>query len=159
LNILVEPSHSLIPTKVGGVVADLFDPRSRGFPMSIFATASFSSGLGQLVSGFIVPIKGWRWIYWHQLIINGCLMLAIFLFFRETRGPVLLGRKAKALNALLQNERSPETSPGPFTTRVQWKVEEEEKRNSVRHMISSSLTLPFCEFISLNPLSYFIFDG
>jgi MFS family permease len=146
--------------KVGGVVTDLYNPRSRGFPMSIFATASFSGGLGQLVSGFIVPVRGWRWIYWHQLIINGCLMLVIVLFFKETRGPVLLSRKARALNLLLQRERSTKSSPNPSlrceekgrTIEVRWKVEEDEKRQSIQHMIKSSLTLPFCEPTSLNTL-------
>jgi MFS family permease len=121
--------------------------------MSIFATASFSGGLGQLVSGFIVPVMGWRWIYWHQLIINGCLMLVIALIFKETRGPVLLSRKAKALNALLEHERLPESPPDPFllpdeksrNVQVRWKVEEDDKRASIRHMIKTSLTLPFCE--------------
>jgi hypothetical protein len=48
-------TFALINTqKVGGVVTDLFDPMTRGIPMSFFATASFSGGLGQLVSGYIV---------------------------------------------------------------------------------------------------------
>ena len=158
--ILAEIALSLIPAKVGGVVTDLFNPRSRGFPMSIFATASFSGGLGQLVSGFIVPVRGWRWIYWHQLIINGCLMLVIALFFKETRGSVLLSRKARALNLLLQHERSAKSSPDSSirseekgrTVKVRWKVEEDEKRQSIPHMIKSSLTLPFREPTPLNTL-------
>lgn len=87
-------------------------------------------------------------------------MVAIILFFKETRGPVLLSRKAKALNALLRHERLSETSPDLFlgskekgcTARVQWKVEEDEKRASISHMIKSSLTLPFCESITMGSL-------
>ncbi len=80
-------------------------------------------------------------------------MLVIALFFKETRGPVLLSRKAKALNALVQHGRLPRGSPDPSITSqekgrnvdVRWKVEEDENRASIRHMIKSSLTLPFCE--------------
>jgi hypothetical protein len=87
-------------------------------------------------------------------------MLVIALFFKETRGPVLLSRKARALNSLLQHERSYESSPDPSlrseekgcTVEVRWKVEEDDKRQSIRRMIKSSLTLPFCEPTSLNAL-------
>jgi hypothetical protein len=81
-------------------------------------------------------------------------MLVIVVFFKETRGPVLLGRKARALNALLQNPPNQSLRSGEkcCTVDVLWKVEEDEKRESIRHMIKSSLTLPFCELIPLNPL-------
>src|SRR5437762_9084170 len=104
--------------------------------MSIFATASFSGGLGQLVSGFVVQAKGWRWIHWHQLIINGVLMLCIAVIFKETRGPVLLSRKAKVLNKLDTNL----TIYGEVEKHIIWKVKEDEERASISGMIKISLT-------------------
>lgn len=56
---------SMFSTMVGGIIADLYQPHERGIPMSIFATASFSGGMGQLVSNFVLEPLGWRWIYWH----------------------------------------------------------------------------------------------
>jgi MFS family permease len=145
-------------------VTDLFDPMSRGIPMSFFATASFSGGLGQLVSGYIVASTSWRWIYWHQLIINGILNLAIAIFFKETRGPVLLSRKAKALNTITAvsngipsaTSKSLATSTSKsfadftpsLTTQTHWRVESDEQRATVSQMIKLSLTRPFCKFIS-----------
>jgi len=87
-------------------------------------------------------------------------MLVIALFFKETRGSVLLSRKARALNLLLQHERSAKSSPDSSirseekgrTVKVRWKVEEDEKRQSIPHMIKSSLTLPFREPTPLNTL-------
>lgn len=136
--------------------------------MSFFATATFSGGLGQLVSGYIVASTSWRWIYWHQLIINGMLMLAIAIFFKETRGPVLLSRKAKALNTITEVfkvipsatskslESSTSMSLADFTpypnTQTHWRVESDEQRAKISRMIKLSLTRPFCEFISFRTL-------
>lgn len=141
-----KPCYRANLKKVAGVATDLFDPMSRGVPMSIFATASFSGGLGQLVSGFVVAAKGWRWIHWHQLIINGILMLLIALLFRETRGPVLLSRKAQALNAHEQTTREKREDrlvPYPKSA-ISWKVKGDEDRTNLKRMIKLSLTRPFC---------------
>ncbi|KAK0744962.1 major facilitator superfamily domain-containing protein [Apiosordaria backusii] len=130
---------STFSTMVGGVIADIYQPHERGIPMSLFATASFSGGMGQLVSNFIFESKGWRWIYWHQLLINIFLMVLIALFFQECRGPVLLSKRAKILNSVgfaAYNERS----PPPHIT---WKVKEEEERATLKQMIRISLTRPF----------------
>ncbi|PMD21220.1 MFS general substrate transporter [Hyaloscypha hepaticicola] len=139
--------------KFGGVVTDLFDPMSRGIPMSFFATAAFSGGLGQLVSGYIVASSSWRWIYWHQFIINGILMLAIAIFFKETRGPVLLSRKAKALNTITEVSKDFISFPN---TQTHWRVESDEQRAKISRMIKLSLTRPFCELISFRKLHILI---
>src|SRR5436853_1994757 len=110
--------------------------------MSLFATAAFAAEFGQLVSGFLVE-KGWRWIHWHQLIVNGGLMIAIAVVFEETRAPVLLSRRAKTLN-----DAPPSTSTpmgGVSGTRTHWKVKEDEERATIKQMLLTSVTRPFCE--------------
>lgn len=110
--------------------------------MSLFATAAFSAEFGQLVSGFLVE-KGWRWIHWHQLIVNGALMIAIALVFEETRAPVLLSRRAKMLNDAPPSTSTP--TGGVSGTRTHWKVKEDEERATIKQMLLTSVTRPFCE--------------
>ncbi|KAK4671395.1 hypothetical protein QC764_600630 [Podospora pseudoanserina] len=130
---------STFSTMVGGIIADIYQPHERGMPMSLFATASFSGGIGQLASNFVVEPLGWRWIYWHQLIANALLMALIFFFFQECRGPLLLSRRAKILNSADSAPCNEKLS----TPRITWKVKEEEERATLKQMIRISLTRPF----------------
>jgi len=40
----------------------------------------------------------WKWVFWHQVILGAVCMVALVILFKESRGSVLLSRKAKALN-------------------------------------------------------------
>ncbi|KAF2212260.1 hypothetical protein CERZMDRAFT_112000 [Cercospora zeae-maydis SCOH1-5] len=91
---------STFSTMVGGVVSDIYHAEDRNTAMTLFTAAAISgSGLGPLVCGFIAQHATWRWIFYSQVIIDGVLMAFIVFFFKETRGSVLLARKAKKLNA------------------------------------------------------------
>ncbi|KAI1206955.1 MFS general substrate transporter [Annulohypoxylon truncatum] len=95
---------SVFSTMVGGVIADMYEKEDRNTPMAIFSgSVLFGTGLGPLVAGVMVQRWGgegdkWKWIFWHQAIIDFVLMVAVASFFKESRGSVLLSRKAKALN-------------------------------------------------------------
>ncbi|GAA5981253.1 hypothetical protein JCM10908_004039 [Rhodotorula pacifica] len=85
-------------TLVGGTVADLFETHNRGLPMSIFSICAFmGTGLGPAVSGYIELKKGWRWIEWVQMMFGGVMAVLLILFTRETRGSVILSRRAHKL--------------------------------------------------------------
>ncbi|ORY75032.1 MFS general substrate transporter [Leucosporidium creatinivorum] len=85
-------------TLVGGTVADLFITAERGLPMSIFSFCAFAgTGLGPAVMGYVEQYLGWRWISWIQMIMAGVMSLAIVLLTRETRGSVILSRRARKL--------------------------------------------------------------
>ncbi|GAA5871883.1 hypothetical protein JCM3774_000717 [Rhodotorula dairenensis] len=85
-------------TLVGGTVADLFETHNRGLPMSIFSICAFmGTGLGPAVSGYIELKKGWRWIEWVQMMFAGIMAVLIILFTRETRGSVILSRRARKM--------------------------------------------------------------
>ncbi|KAK3951384.1 major facilitator superfamily domain-containing protein [Pseudoneurospora amorphoporcata] len=106
---------SVFSTMVGGVIADIWTKEERNTPMAVFSGAVLmGTGAGPLVStvmtgrwgrtdgetGEVVQGVGakWRWIFWHQAIMGAALMVALVLLFRESRGSVLLSRKARALN-------------------------------------------------------------
>ncbi|EXJ96089.1 hypothetical protein A1O1_01215 [Capronia coronata CBS 617.96] len=93
---------STFATMVGGVVSDLYDARHRNTPMAVYSgSALVGTGLGPLCSGFIVGRANFRWVYYHQIISLGIMLVVVYLFFKETRGSVLLSRKAKVLNDYL----------------------------------------------------------
>ncbi|KAI1262754.1 MFS general substrate transporter [Xylariaceae sp. FL1019] len=95
---------SVFSTMVGGVISDLYEKENRNTPMALFSGAVLiGTGLGPLVSSSIVQRLGsqgqqWKWVFWHQVIIDGLLSLAVISLFGESRGSVVLSRKARALN-------------------------------------------------------------
>lgn len=92
-------SCSVFSTVVGGVISDIYVAEDRNTAMAIFTGAALSgTGVGPMVSGIITAHLSWRWIFYLQTITCGLVVVALFLFFPETRGSVLLSRKARVLN-------------------------------------------------------------
>ena len=90
---------SVFSTMVGGVMSDIYHTADRNTPMTLFAAGALAgTGAGPFVMGFVAQHLHFRWMFWIQLIADGVLMLVVVVFFKETRGSVLLSRKAKALN-------------------------------------------------------------
>ncbi|KAI0380282.1 MFS general substrate transporter [Hypomontagnella monticulosa] len=95
---------SVFSTMVGGVIADMYEKEDRNTPMALFSgSVLVGTGLGPLVAAVMVERWGdegqkWKWVFWHQVIVDFALMIAVVVFFKESRGSVLLSRKAKALN-------------------------------------------------------------
>ncbi|KAF2150854.1 MFS general substrate transporter [Myriangium duriaei CBS 260.36] len=89
---------------VGGIYADVYrDPTTRGRAMSIFMTATtWGPLIGPIVSGFVSPALGWRWVYWIALIIAG-FTWPVLLFSPETYGPTILARRAAHLRRTTNN--------------------------------------------------------
>lgn len=139
---------------VGGVISDIYHAKDRNTPMALFsASALFGTGLAPLIAGVIVSHTSWRWIYYSHAIVSAVFVLVIFVFFKETRGSVLLSRKAKTLNTyyealenaghygvLLSDE---EQSEDKSARRIRWKVKSDEQRASLLTMIQISLYRPF----------------
>jgi MFS family permease len=84
---------------VGGTITDIWrGDRARSLPMSIFALSGVVGiALGPFIGGAITTGLNWRWIYWIQLIIDGALLPIFYLILTETRGDVLLKRRAQRL--------------------------------------------------------------
>ena len=152
---------STFATMVGGVVSDIYHTEDRNTPMAIYSGAAlFGTGLGPLVSGFIAEFLLWRWVFYIQAILGGLLTTAVIILFKETRGSVLLSRRARALNkyyeemeqvgrsewdisSILSASSTTPSTPQPKHQRIRWKVLADENRASLSKMLYLSLTTPF----------------
>ncbi|KAI2618925.1 MFS general substrate transporter [Hypoxylon sp. NC1633] len=131
-------SCSVFSTVVGGVLSDIYVAKDRNTAMAIFSGAALlGTGFGPLISGVITEHISWRWIYYVQTISCGLVVLALFAFFPETRGSVLLSRKAKALNAWRES-----VGDAPLLGQLRWKVREDEHRKTAWLVIKTSLVRP-----------------
>jgi MFS family permease len=74
------------------------------------------------------PALQWRWIQFIQAIYTGVIFLLLAVLLRETRGSVLLARKAAKLRKETGNNR--------------YRARAEENRASIPAMIRISLTRP-----------------
>ncbi|KAF3284925.1 hypothetical protein TWF970_011200 [Orbilia oligospora] len=83
---------------VGGTLADLWRNEERGVPMAAFSAAPFiGPAIGPLVGGFLSDAKGWRWLYWIQLILAGFVWILITFTVPETQASTILAKRAKKL--------------------------------------------------------------
>ncbi|KIH93647.1 MFS multidrug transporter [Sporothrix brasiliensis 5110] len=87
-------------TLVGGTLADLWRNEERGVPMAAFSAAPFiGPAIGPLVGGYLSDAKGWRWLYWIQLILAGFVWLLITFTVPETYAPAILRARARTRRA------------------------------------------------------------
>ncbi|KAF7453748.1 Major facilitator superfamily [Pyrenophora tritici-repentis] len=92
-------------TCVAAVFSDMFNNRSRGNAITIFAMAVFCGPLfAPFIGGFIVKSKlGWRWTEYITAILGFvCLGLNV-IFLRETYAPQILVEKAATLRRATKN--------------------------------------------------------
>ncbi|KUI64786.1 putative transporter mfs2 [Cytospora mali] len=88
-------------TNSGGVIADMFSQKDRGFATACFAAAPFMGpSLGPIVSGYLGEAEGWRWIEGLMAIFTGILWIVCTLLVPETYGPVLLRKRAAKLSKI-----------------------------------------------------------
>ncbi|KAK0528732.1 hypothetical protein OC834_003952 [Tilletia horrida] len=94
-------------TNSGGVIADIWDPATRGIALCIFSVAPFAGpALGPIVGGAIaVTGTDWRWLYWTCAIFSGVCLALVTFTVPETLHPVLLKRKAKAIRKETGDDR------------------------------------------------------
>lgn len=84
---------------VAGTITDIWKgDRDRSLPMSIFGmTSVVGIALGPFIGGAIQSGLNWRWIYWIQIIIDAALLPLFYWILKETRGDVILAKRAKQL--------------------------------------------------------------
>ena len=93
-------------TIIPGTLADIWKTKDRGVPVALFSLVAVAGTVGApLYCGYILQEKGWRWIQWVQLIVNGAVLLLELVLLRETRGSALLTRKAKKLRKETGDQR------------------------------------------------------
>ncbi|KAI9928241.1 hypothetical protein MW887_002274 [Aspergillus wentii] len=147
---------STFSTMVGGIVSDIYLARDRNTPMALFSWAAlFGTGLGPLI------------------ITGGMISLAVILFFRETRAPVVLRARAERLNKWYEELESkgyygvnwaqqdvenkvPEgtIAPEKQVIRLRWKIAADEERANLSTMLRTSLLRPF-QLLFTEPVVFF----
>ena len=164
---------STFATMVGGVISDIYHTEDRNTPMALYSGfALMGTGLGPMISGFVAENLLWRWVFWLQVILDGVVFGSIVLFFQETRGSVLLSRKANALNKYLdeleragcapriadnseqKSESVEKNQLDPELKRARFKVAADENRSSISKLIYLSLTTPF-KLLLTEPVVFF----
>ncbi|KAK2761349.1 hypothetical protein FQN54_001871 [Arachnomyces sp. PD_36] len=156
---------STYSTMVGGVLSDIYAAENRNSPMAIYACfALFGTGLGPMVCGIIAYHTSWRWIYYTQAIMSAVVVIPLIFFFRETRGSVLLSRKAKTLNKWYDALEDagyvgldlPIGDDGEKreSKRIRWKVKSDEERDTLLTMITISVYRPF-HLLFTEPVVFF----
>ncbi|EST05600.1 Major facilitator superfamily [Kalmanozyma brasiliensis GHG001] len=85
---------------VAGSVSDLFHANERGFPMSLYSISVYvAQGVSPFLSSMTVNRASWRIMFWWQGGLALLTYALMYLVLKETRGPVLLSRRAKKLTA------------------------------------------------------------
>lgn len=87
-------------------LGDIHSFLSLPFALSIWVVANFCGpSLGPLLSGFAVPVKGWRWSLFEIIWASAPVLVIMFLFLPETSSPTILLRRARRLRKLTGNSR------------------------------------------------------
>ncbi|KAI0749843.1 MFS general substrate transporter [Daedaleopsis nitida] len=83
----------------GAVIADIWDPDTRGKALALFTLAPFAGpSLGPTVTGFMsVAGVSWRWSFWLLTMFAGACLFFIVFTMPETFLPILLVRRAEQL--------------------------------------------------------------
>ncbi|KAJ1026257.1 hypothetical protein NDA16_002344 [Ustilago loliicola] len=130
-------------TMVGGSISDIWMSSERGQPMALFATgAIFGTGIGPVWAGWVEQNTRleWRWIQYIQAIYTGFILILLLLFLRETRGSIILTRRAAKLRKTTGDNR--------------YKARAELERASLSVLIKNSLTRPLI-FLVKEPIVTF----
>ncbi|KAI9716196.1 MAG: hypothetical protein M1828_000422 [Chrysothrix sp. TS-e1954] len=158
-------SSSTFSTMVGGVVADIYKTEERNTPMALFTGfVLLGTGLGPIIGGVIAQHTTWRWVFGVHSIAVGLVMVAVVFFFDETRGSVLLSKKAKVLNEWYSaceeagcvgvEVDGAETEKPTSIRRIRWKVQADEERSTLVQMIKISLLRPM-HLLFTEPVVFF----
>jgi multidrug resistance protein len=157
---------STFSTMVGGILADVWLTADRNTPMVLFTGATMlGTGLGPLVSGFVAQNLSWRWVFWIQVITSGVLVSLVTIFFKETRGSIILSRKAKLLNKWYEKlegagalgmevDGTGLEEDAKQCCRIRWRVKADEERSSIGRMIAVSLYRPI-HMLFTEPVVFF----
>ncbi|KAK3072636.1 hypothetical protein LTR53_006451 [Teratosphaeriaceae sp. CCFEE 6253] len=89
---------TLLANTIASVIPDIWaDDRARSIPVGLYILM-YEAGntLGPpMFAGVMQHIGNWRWIFYIQLILYGALAPLFLMFLKETRGNVILRRRAK----------------------------------------------------------------
>lgn len=112
IRILTGGAAGVLQNVTGGIVGDVWaGPRARSKPVALYIWALVGGLMaGPVVGGGTVWGGGggggglsWRYVCWEQLAIYGALVPAAYLLLPETRGAIILARRAAAIRKATGN--------------------------------------------------------
>ncbi|KAK6853560.1 hypothetical protein PG995_010372 [Apiospora arundinis] len=87
-------------------LGDMYSMMALPYALIAWVSAAYCGpALGPLLSGFSVPVKGWRWSLLEILWAAVPIFIVMFLFLPETSTPNLLLRRAQRLRKLTGSPR------------------------------------------------------
>ncbi|ETS83258.1 hypothetical protein PFICI_05134 [Pestalotiopsis fici W106-1] len=87
-------------------LADMYSMMAVPYALIAWVSAAYCGpALGPLLSGFSVPVMGWRWSLLEVLWASVPVFLAMFLFLPETSTPTLLRQRAQRLRKITGDAR------------------------------------------------------
>ncbi|KAF4556424.1 Caffeine resistance protein-like protein 1 [Elsinoe fawcettii] len=88
----------------GASMGDIYSLIKLPYGLTAWVAAAFCApAIGPLLSGFAVPVLGWRWPFWEVLIMSGPVLVMWFFSMPETSADNILLRRAQRLRALTSN--------------------------------------------------------
>lgn len=82
----------------GGVLGDIFKPEERGKAMGLYAMGPLlGPAIGPVVGGWVAQKSTWRWMFWATSATSFVILIAGFIWFKETYAPYLLHKKAQRI--------------------------------------------------------------
>ena len=80
------------------IISDLFPQEHRGTPMALTAIAPLlGPTVAPIIGSYLSQARGWRWVFWLILIIQGSFEIVAIFFLRETYRAKILQKKTQRL--------------------------------------------------------------
>lgn len=90
----------------GASIGDLYSLNSLPYAMMAWVAAAYCGpALGPLLSGFAVPVEGWRWSLYESIWASAPVFLVMLALLPETSTPTVLLRRAHRLRKIFNDER------------------------------------------------------
>ncbi|KAJ5082816.1 hypothetical protein N7532_011859 [Penicillium argentinense] len=90
----------------GASIGDMYSLISLPYAMMAWVSAAYCGpALGPLLSGFAVPVKGWRWSLYESIWASAPVFILMLLFLPETSSATILLRRAQRLRKIYNDNR------------------------------------------------------
>ncbi|CAI7616710.1 unnamed protein product [Penicillium manginii] len=90
----------------GASIGDMYSLISLPYAMMAWVSAAYCGpALGPLLSGFAVPVKGWRWSLYESIWASAPVFILMLLFLPETSSATILLRRAQRLRKVFNDNR------------------------------------------------------
>lgn len=90
----------------GASLQDIYSMGAVPYAMVAWVSSAYMGpALGPLLSGFAVPVKGWRWSLFESIWASAPILVAMFVALPETSGQTILLQRARRLRQRTGNRR------------------------------------------------------